>query len=100
MTGHRVKAKDLVTWGIATHYVPNERLPDLIKSIAANVKPTTQNDEIMQLVNKHADLTASSIQIPDYAEIEKIFKMDSAANIMKRLEESDSHFAQHTRKLL
>ena len=29
ITGHRLKSKDLVKWGIATHFVPKDKLPTL-----------------------------------------------------------------------
>ena len=29
LTGHRLKAKDLVSWGVATHFVPADRLDAL-----------------------------------------------------------------------
>ena len=80
--------------------MPNDRLPDLIKSIATNVKETSANEEIFDIVNKHSDLTASQVQIPDYEEIERIFKMDSAVDIIKRLETTDTPFADRTRKML
>ena len=33
LTGHRVKSRDLVKWGLATHYVPKVRLPQLYESL-------------------------------------------------------------------
>ena len=29
LTGHRVESRDLVKWGLATHFVPTERLLEL-----------------------------------------------------------------------
>ena len=29
LTGHRLRAQELVNWGVATHYIPAERLADL-----------------------------------------------------------------------
>ena len=29
LTGHRLRGKDLVTWGIATHFVSKDKLHDL-----------------------------------------------------------------------
>lgn len=29
LTGHRLKSRDLVKWGIATHFVPKDKLPEL-----------------------------------------------------------------------
>lgn len=66
ITGARVKGKDLVKWGIATHYVPSSKLPELTNAIATNVKPSSTNEEILAIVNKHADLPAADAVIPDY----------------------------------
>ena len=37
LTGQRVKARDLVKWGIATHFVPKDKLPELYKAITSTV---------------------------------------------------------------
>ena len=37
LTGVRVKARDLVKWGIATHFVEKAKIPDLYKAITDNV---------------------------------------------------------------
>jgi hypothetical protein len=64
-----VKAKDLVTWGIATHYVPQAKLPDLVKSITTEVNAGSTDQAIIELVNKHSEITATDAKIPDYDEI-------------------------------
>jgi hypothetical protein len=64
-----VKAKDLVTWGIATHFVPQAKLPDLVKSIVSEVNAGSSDQNIIDLVNKHSEITASDAKIPDYDEI-------------------------------
>ncbi len=33
LTGHRLKAKDLVKWGIATHFVPQAKIPELYQDL-------------------------------------------------------------------
>ena len=74
ITGQRIKAKDLVNWGIATHYIPRNNLPDLVNSIKANVTTKSSNKEITDIVNNHAERTASHApKIPDYDEIKDIF---------------------------
>ena len=101
ITGQRVKAKDLVTWGIATHYVPTAKLDDLVNSITASVTEKTSDKEIMEIVNSHSELTAGHTpEIPNHAEIRDIFQMDSATEIMKRLDSSTTPFAEQTRKML
>jgi len=37
ITGHRLKAKDLVKNGVATHFVPQNKLEELYKDIIHNV---------------------------------------------------------------
>lgn len=37
LTGHRLKAQDLVQWGVATHFVAVDKLDDLRKDIVSNV---------------------------------------------------------------
>ena len=91
----------MVTWGIATHYVPNAKLPDLVKHIVTDVKESSSNQQIIDIVNKHSEMTASSCpQIPDHKEIEYLFQLDSAVNMIKRLEESKTPFGQATLKML
>ena len=58
ITGARVKGKDLVKWGIATHYVPADKLSELIESIGQEVKDTSSNEEINAIVSKHAETAA------------------------------------------
>ena len=37
LTGHRLKAKDLVQWGVATHFVHSDKLDGLREDITKNV---------------------------------------------------------------
>ena len=55
ITGHRLKAKDLVKWGIATHFVPKDKLPQLYSDLASKVKQGTSDNEIVAIVNGHSD---------------------------------------------
>ena len=47
LTGHRLKARDLVKWGVATHFVPKDRIPDLYSDISKGVSHNSTNDEIL-----------------------------------------------------
>lgn len=38
LTGHRLKSRDLVKWGIATHFVPKDKLTELYTDLTAHVK--------------------------------------------------------------
>jgi hypothetical protein len=37
LTGNRLKAKDTLKWGIATHYVPQEQIENLRNDIIDNI---------------------------------------------------------------
>ena len=37
LTGVRVKSRDLVKWGIATHFISKDKMPDFYKAISNNV---------------------------------------------------------------
>jgi enoyl-CoA hydratase/carnithine racemase len=100
ITGQRVKAKDLVKWGIATHYVAQDKIPELYKSITDNVTQSTSNEQIFDIVESIADKSAAEGEIPNYDEIKHIFQLDSAQAIIARLEASDTEFAQKTKKML
>lgn len=41
LTGQRIRAKDLVKWGIATHFVPSHMISSLCQDIVKNVNENT-----------------------------------------------------------
>lgn len=51
ITGHRLKSKDLVKWGVATHFVPKDNLGELYKDLTDHVKSSTTDKEIVEIVN-------------------------------------------------
>lgn len=55
LTGNRVKAKDLVKWGIATHYVPQDKIPELYERMAQSVTPQSTDAEIDSIVSSLSD---------------------------------------------
>jgi len=44
LTGARVKSRDLVRWGIATHFVAQDKLAELKQAIVSNVNTTFSDD--------------------------------------------------------
>ena len=46
LTGFRLKSRDLVRWGVATHFVPSERLEALKFDISQNVKKENSFEDI------------------------------------------------------
>jgi len=87
LTGHRLKSKDLVKWGIATHFVPNHKLPTLYSELVHHVKKNSSDKHIIEIVNAHSDLSAANENIEHLDEINSVFMPDSIDNIVRRLEQ-------------
>ena len=102
LTVHRLKAKDLLKWGVATHYIETAKIPDLYEDIIKTVKADTPVDEIKAIVDSYSDNTG--IDDDFNKTIDYCFKPDSIRKIKERLEEvasgkvegQDQEFAQKT----
>jgi len=57
LTGFRLKSRDLVKWGVATHFVPSDRLGALKFEISESVKKENSFNVIENIVNKYNDPT-------------------------------------------
>ena len=44
LTGHRLKGKDLVKWGIATHYVPSRFIANLRQDLIHNIDKSKSDE--------------------------------------------------------
>merc|ERR1711920_80405 len=51
LTGQRVKNRDLVKWGIATHFVPAEKIPEMKAALTNSVTKQSSDAEIDEIVN-------------------------------------------------
>ena len=99
LTGHRLKARDVVTWGVATHFVPQEKMETLKNDIIHNVSENSSDKDIEEIVNAHAEEDTGSI--PDLDHINRAFTSDGTVqDIVSRLESSDTDFARKTLKRL
>ena len=50
LTGDRIKGKDLVKWGIATHYVEDAQLEPLKQELIKRVRNDTTDEEIYKII--------------------------------------------------
>ena len=100
LTGQRVKSRDLVKWGIATHYVEAGKIDALKQEICANVSKDSTDAQIDEIVDSFSDASAKTDVIENYDEILAIFQPDSVQQIVARLNASDSEFAAKTKKML
>ena len=86
LTGHRLKAKDLVQWGVATHYVPSDKLDGLREDIIKNVSQQSSDKDIEAIVSAHSDLTAGDAPIANIDLINSLFTPEgSVQDMYKRL---------------
>lgn len=69
LTGHRLKAEELVQWGIATHFVTSDKLDALRNDIVHNVTDSSSNEEITEIVDFYHDGNAGHGPIKDLDEI-------------------------------
>lgn len=100
LTGQRVKARDLVKWGIATHFIESDKMQQLYSEIKSGVNASSSDAEIDEIVNSLSDQSAASEPIENLAEIKAIFQADSIQAIMDRLQAADSEFGAKTRKMM
>lgn len=100
LTGMRVKSRDLVKYGLATHFVPEADMDHLYEVLQTKITKESTHEQIESIVMNHCDLSAAVGKINNHDEMKKIFKNDSIQACMQRLEESTSDFANNTKKVL
>lgn len=98
LTGARVKSRDLVKFGLATHFVPEDNLEHMYETLEKRVTKESTHEQIETIVMNHSELEASVGKVPNQDEIKKIFKADSIQACMKRLEDSRTDFGQAMQK--
>ena len=95
MTGHRLGGADAFKCGLATHFVPGERIADLVSSLE-------RAGDVPSVVSQfHASPPAGSLT-PEFLEsVERYFsKFDCFGNFLDHLKNSNSPFAIATLKTL
>jgi 3-hydroxyisobutyryl-CoA hydrolase len=55
ITGHRLKGRDLVKFGVATHFVPHENINQLKDSLIKNSNVQITDDEIIRIIDSMSD---------------------------------------------
>lgn len=94
LTGQRLKAEELVQWGVATHFVTTDKLQNLREDLVSNVTQSSSDDQILEIVNAHSDASAGQAPIENLDQINQIFRADgSLHDLYNLLLNSDSEFA-------
>jgi len=100
LTGQRVKSRDLVKWGLATHFVESSQVPELYTRLQDGVTAQSSDSDIDGIVASLSDSTAEAESIDNIEEIQEIFQPDSVQEVVKRLNASETEFAVKTRKMM
>ena len=64
ITGARVTGKNILKFGICSHFVPKDKLNALEQDLITSVRKTTSKDEINTIINKYAE-TSIAKSLPD-----------------------------------
>jgi enoyl-CoA hydratase/carnithine racemase len=87
LTGARIAGADAVHAGLATHFVPSERLSTLSETLA--------RDGVASLAEAAAPLPAFTLA-PHRAAIDRCFSGETVADILAALEREDTDWARET----
>ncbi|NWS89963.1 HIBCH protein, partial [Toxostoma redivivum] len=95
LTGSRLKGRDVLRAGIATHFVESEKLPALEKDLIALKSPS--KEKIADLLNSYhmkCTIDQEKFSLDEHMEkINSIFSANSMEEIVKRLKQDGSPFA-------
>ncbi|KFV58796.1 hypothetical protein N341_11185, partial [Tyto alba] len=96
LTGFRLKGRDVLKAGIATHFVESEKLPALEKDLTTLKSPSTEN--IADLLNSYhvkskVDQEKEFVLDEHMEKINSIFSANSMEEIVKKLKQDGSPFA-------
>ncbi|CAM0138627.1 unnamed protein product [Umbelopsis sp. WA50703] len=101
MTGQRLKGLDVLYAGIATHYVPSNRLQALETRLSE--LETKNPDVINDAIEEFTEVESANSFILDAdirKNIDRIFKKKTVEDIMAALENDDSEWAKATKDTL
>ncbi|XP_067994012.1 3-hydroxyisobutyryl-CoA hydrolase, mitochondrial isoform X4 [Melanerpes formicivorus] len=96
LTGSRLKGRDVLKAGIATHFVDSEKLPALEKDLTALKSPSTEN--IADLLNSYHEKSKTDQDKPfvldeHMEKINSLFSGNTMEEIVKKLKQDGSAFA-------
>lgn len=97
LTGERLKGSDVLKAGIATHYCNSNKILNLEKAIL----DVDNEQELKNVLNQFNEKDSQEFSLEPYlSKINHCFAGDSVEEIMKRLKEDGSEWAEKTLKTL
>ncbi|MEM7661813.1 MAG: enoyl-CoA hydratase/isomerase family protein [Pseudomonadota bacterium] len=100
LTGARLKGADVTAAGIATHYVPSERLAALKSELPATDLPTGSVDQLERIIAQFAEDVPDASFAPHLGVIDRCFCYDSAEDILEALKSDPSDWAREQADVL
>ena len=104
LTGHKLKGKEAVAYGAATHFVEANKIEELRESIKGNAKIREFNSSIpIETQVEYACVRPMhmNLEIPYLDEINRLFKLEGTIQeLFDRLRKSSSHIAEWSLSLL
>ena len=97
LTGKRVKGKEMIAYGLATHFVPSNKIGQLSNALKSD--KIGSNESINEIISRFST-QVDEAQIPNLDSIRKIFRPDALSAIFSRLRSDKSDFSQQTLKTL
>ena len=96
LTGARLSAADCLATGLATHYLPHEKLLALTGAVAAADWTSDASGHADEVLARFATDPGPSTLLENEAEIDRCFAGDSVEEILSALEADGSDWAERT----
>ena len=100
LTGHRIKAADCLYAGIATHFIPADRLPGLIDDLAAADWSGMPPEVVDGILAKSAGDPGEAPLAADAAAIDRCFSADTVEGVVDCLEAEPGEWAAAARNAM
>ncbi|EGC35152.1 hypothetical protein DICPUDRAFT_33863 [Dictyostelium purpureum] len=102
LTGNKLKGKNVLASGVATHFISNERIKDVESALENLSNPTHENvKKVLDQVCDKIDVNDSSLEFNQNLEtIERIFGKSSVEEIFDSLEKENTEWSKQTLKTL
>lgn len=98
LTGARLKGSDILTAGVATHYVPRERLPALEQALV-DAAPSDRA-QVDAVLNRFASEAGASTLAEIKPQIDKLFSGASVGEVMTALEADKDGFGGEQARII
>ncbi|MFC4351188.1 enoyl-CoA hydratase/isomerase family protein [Fodinicurvata halophila] len=104
LTGARLKAADALYLGLATHYMPSERLESVLEEFArldvSEEEPWHWDAKIAEILDTHSETPGAASLEAEHARIKRHFAHESIEGILDSLAAEDSDWAREVRESL